>query len=486
MRKIYLFYLFLCVGLVIKTQVQAQINLPVVDPQPLNHPYHFNVKSSINKTTSCTDTVDYPQSKLTGLPEVDTMDYSSYISGLAQAFYYSGTGTISGINTYILLDLDGIPFNSAPIIMTINVYNIDANNYPTTIIGSADVQVLDYGFQPQPLMFSLPIAISDSFAVAMEINPTFPVNPYYVTNTSASADGNGEKLSSAEYLGVWYNAFDDFGGWDMDVLLSPIFTQDITANYSVDTFSTCLGQPITFTNTSTLNMDVMFNQISGSAYSWDFGDGMGPFNPIDTTYYYQSAGVFTSQLTATYYGYSTNCMDVFSQTAITIYDTAIANFGSTFMGGGTFQFSDSSSNALTWSWDFGDGGTSTQTNPSYTYTVPGNYQVCLIVQDSNGCNSNTFCDSVSFTVGIADINIINNVSIYPIPATKYFNVKVSSNYYGGEIVITDIVGKKLKTVAIENQEKVKIVTDGISQGVYFVSIDYSGERVFTKRIVIDK
>ncbi|MBL7727888.1 MAG: PKD domain-containing protein, partial [Dinghuibacter sp.] len=39
-----------------------------------------------------------------------------------------------------------------------------------------------------------------------------------------------------------------------------------------------------------------------------------------------------------------------------------------------------------WQWDFGAGGSSQQ-NPSFTYTVPGNYQVSLVVTNNWGCIS---------------------------------------------------------------------------------------------------
>lgn len=84
---------------------------------------------------------------------------------------------------------------------------------------------------------------------------------------------------------------------------------------------------------------------------------------------------------------------------------------------------------------------------------------------------------------VEDIAIVN---VFPIPANKYFNVSVPSDYYGGEIVITDVVGKTLKREAILEQPKVKVLTEGISSGIYFVSVDHTGERVFTQRIVIDK
>lgn len=40
----------------------------------------------------------------------------------------------------------------------------------------------------------------------------------------------------------------------------------------------------------------------------------------------------------------------------------------------------------TWFWDFGDGNTSTQMNPEHVYENPGNYAVCLSIEDSlTGC-----------------------------------------------------------------------------------------------------
>lgn len=47
------------------------------------------------------------------------------------------------------------------------------------------------------------------------------------------------------------------------------------------------------------------------------------------------------------------------------------------------SFTDASTNAFSWSWNFGDGsGTSAIQNPNYTFALPGNYTVTLIV--SNG------------------------------------------------------------------------------------------------------
>ncbi|PJB15194.1 MAG: hypothetical protein CO118_04690 [Flavobacteriales bacterium CG_4_9_14_3_um_filter_32_8] len=483
MKKFYLFstlLIFVLLG-------NAQVNLLPINSHVINQPFQYNgVKDATNKTAGCVDIISYPQGKATAWLS-DTMDYTTYIGGIAQAYYFSGTGFVNGISTYMLLDLDGVPGNSDSVSMVISVRNINAGNVPTSIIASDTVFLHDVGYFEQQLMFTSPVAVSDSFAVVIEIDTLNPSNPYYITNDYGN--GLAEALSSLSYAGVWYNLYPTWSGtWDVDMIISPIFEQDFTSAYTVDIDSVCLGNTVTFTNTTPTDVNTMFFT-SPNSYSLNLGD-LTIIAPFDTNYthLYTASGTYATELTATNYGYLANCVDVVAIN-VTVFDTAIANFGWTDMGGGNFQFSDSSFSITginSWLWDFGDGTTSTIQNPLITYPTPGDYYVCLAVSDSNGCNTNVFCDSVFFTVGVAEVKASNSIRIFPIPATKYFSVAVPSNYYNGEIVITDIVGKKLKVVPIENQEKVKILTTDIVSGVYFVSIDYGGERVFTKRIMIDK
>lgn len=62
-------------------------------------------------------------------------------------------------------------------------------------------------------------------------------------------------------------------------------------------------------------------------------------------------------------------------------------------------FDNNSSNGNTFLWNFGDGTFSTAINPSHFYSAPGDYNVTLVVADSNGCFSP---DSVNFVVNIGD------------------------------------------------------------------------------------
>lgn len=46
-----------------------------------------------------------------------------------------------------------------------------------------------------------------------------------------------------------------------------------------------------------------------------------------------------------------------------------------------------------WGWSFGDGTTSSNPNPIHSYSSPGTYNVCLIVQSNFGC-MDTICDTI--------------------------------------------------------------------------------------------
>ncbi len=385
MKKSYLLlsFIFLFVG-----AFSAQTNLPTINPQPIQN----WTPQKAHKTVSCVDTNQYATSKLTGQLEIDTMDLVSYISGAAQAFYIGGAGFVSGINTYVLIDT--LPSTASPLTMTIKVYDIDVNNDIANLVDSTNVQVMDVGYNPQVLMFSSPIAVTDSFAVSIELNSSFPANPFYVTNTSANGDGNQEKLSSVEYLGDWYNAYDDFGGWDMDIMLEPLIVG------------------------------------------------------------------------------------------------ASVNFGVNHLGGGAYQFFDSTSSFLsgyTYSWDFGDGSPlDTTQNPTHTYSTANSYTVCLTVSDSSGCAMDSMCTVVNFVVGVDEVKASKEIAIYPIPAKNYFDISFPQNYIGGNVIITDVVGKTLQSISIDDQHKMRVLTNQLVTGIYFVSVDHNGNRVFSQRIAVEK
>lgn len=445
----------------------------------------FETNQVVNKSTGCTDIIQYPQSKASNIL-LDTMDYITYIGAVSQTYYYAGNGLVHGINVYMTLDLDGIPGNKDSVKMVISVRNINAGNVPTTTLGSDTVFLHDVGFGTQDLMFSSPIAVTDSFAVVIEIDTLNPSNPYYATNDYG--DGAVEQLSALAYTGIWYNLYPTWGGtWDVDMMLSPIFEQEIISDYFVDTNSICIGNPITFTNNSSVDYNTMFN-MGKETYLLDLGDLNN--TPFDTNYthFYTATGTYNTRLTATTYGYTNNCSHT-SNLSVTVLDTGTANFTFAPSGGGSFIFTDAStilSGTITsWLWSFGDGTFDNTQNPTHIYPDTGNYIVCLTITSDAGCSS-TICQPLSFTVGQKEVIVSNEVKIYPIPAKRFFTVELPTTFFEPTIVVTDIVGKKI--IAMENiqQSKVKVLTEELNSGVYFVSVSSNGQKVFTKRIVVDK
>ena len=484
MKKLYFLTLLFSISSILAT---AQVNLPQVNPTPVPGPYTSKGKIVNNKTTSCIDTVYYPRSKMTGAPEADTMSFANYITAVSQAYHLSGTGTVRGIRAYMLLDLDGIPGNTSPVSMIIKVANIDTLNKPTTTIDSAIVTVSDVGYNEQTLMFSSPVTVSDSFAVIIALNPAAPSVPYYTTNSSAANDGGTEGLSCIEY-GQWFHNYTQLGGWDIDMLLYPIFEQSHTASFTVSKDSICPNKTVDFTNTSPKNNDKMFNLFAKNnspLYEWDFDDGTGTYNPVDTTYTFVNIGQYNTELKVFNYGHTVTCVDS-SQHVITVVDTAISNFGFTDLGGGNIQFHDSSMYGKSYMWYFGDGDTSTAQNPTHLYSSNGNYTACLVVTSEYGCNTDSYCLNVPITVGLSEVNTHQVINVYPIPAKGHVNVDIPANYYQAEIVITDLVGKTIDKIPVKDRHKLRILTDGIDSGVYFISLDMLGDRIFTQRIIIDK
>ena len=50
----------------------------------------------------------------------------------------------------------------------------------------------------------------------------------------------------------------------------------------------------------------------------------------------------------------------------------------------------------------------------------------------------------------------DEVIIYPVPASTHFTVEIPESYVGGKIVITNMVGKEVMLIQIQNKFKLKV------------------------------
>lgn len=116
---------------------------------------------------------------------------------------------------------------------------------------------------------------------------------------------------------------------------------------------------------------------------------------------------------------------------------------------------------------------------------PGTYNYC--VTDANGCN---YCDSVivSFPSAINDNELNNLLSIYPNPNDGAFVINFSSTISMSEITIEilNLLGEKVSSsVKNKNSLIADIKLSDLSNGLYFVHVNYDGRSII-KKIAISR
>ncbi len=215
-----------------------------------------------------------------------------------------------------------------------------------------------------------------------------------------------------------------------------------TIDFSASLLEACTDQSISFTNNSSgVNITAL----------WDFGNGTNNTDFAPTMSYPQE-GTYTVSLTITD---ENNC-------SITAFETIVianpkANFGAdtTYANcpPATFQFIDSSENAVAWFWDFGDGDTSTLQNPSHTYTVTGFYDVTLIVTSVSGCFDTLVRPQYIEVDGpTGSFSIAPLVGCAPVDITFIANVNKTVQYdwdvFGNGNIITNINNTGTDTLTV--------------------------------------
>lgn len=152
---------------------------------------------------------------------------------------------------------------------------------------------------------------------------------------------------------------------------------------------------------------------------------------------------------------------------------------------------------IDYSWSWGDGGDSTAT-PSHNYATPGFYNICLTINDADGCTS-TYCDSSTYINrddsgnAVISINVImpnttgiqqlitdkHQVNVYPNPSA---GTMIASFPFirDGEIEIYNILGRAVYSEKINNEAIKQIHINDISSGIYFMKI-FDGEKSFSRK-----
>nr|WP_294937264.1 PKD domain-containing protein [uncultured Flavobacterium sp.] len=153
-----------------------------------------------------------------------------------------------------------------------------------------------------------------------------------------------------------------------------------------------------------------------------------------------------------------------------------ANFTINQTNGLTYQFQNSSTNAVSYLWDFGDGTTSTEQNPTHTYAMNGNYNVTLTVSKCGISNEKVILLN---TLSNGEWTVTNeDITIYPNPVANQLNLNSKNPI--DKIDIYDSLFQKVKSE--NNVTDKSIDVSYLSSGVYFLMIKTDTKDHFVKLV----
>ncbi|MSQ79309.1 MAG: T9SS type A sorting domain-containing protein [Flavobacteriaceae bacterium] len=156
----------------------------------------------------------------------------------------------------------------------------------------------------------------------------------------------------------------------------------------------------------------------------------------------------------------------------------------------TFTFTTSGLNATftpddqnhqTYHWYFGDAGQSFVKIPNHAYAISGLYTVSLVATGVNGCNDSV-AQSLPLNTGLANIEGLNNVSVFPNPYQEQTTLKLElSKTANVTVLLFDQLGRMVATVADRKMDTginlVMIDTRKYqaAQGIYHLQITMNGQ-----------
>ena len=441
----------------------------------------------------------------TVIDSIIACDSLTWINGTT---YYSNNNSATdtlvntaGCDSIVTLDLTIINSTSALDIITAcdSLTWINGVTYYSSIIGITDTLTNSLGCD-SIVTLDLTINTIDSTVIqimdtlkAVEIAATYQwIN--CTTNTIIVGENSSEYVPNSS--GIYKVVISKGGCMDTSACYEVIIC-DNQAAYS-------------FIDNGLGNID--FIDLSVGSYTqihWYFGDGESSTssNPIHT---YQTNGTYVVILTTNDSISSNACtsyfMDTISVTGVSTPLSCKAGFSVYYdtLAGTVNVVNSSVGSNLSYSWSFGDGSSSTLQFPTHSYATNGPFNLCLTIDDGNGC-VDTYCDSISNQgvwfralgfdlvtegtepTGIVKIDLSNNINIYPNPVHDHVNIELNNwPVKRAEVIVRDLAGHSVFNTRIEsisNSETVTINTSKWAKGTYFIEVSEEFITVTEKIIV---
>lgn len=146
---------------------------------------------------------------------------------------------------------------------------------------------------------------------------------------------------------------------------------------------------------------------------------------------------------------------------------------------GEVSFLNKSSSANSYSWNFGDGETSTEINPIKVYSENGVYTVSLTVE--NECAEVTTIKNLNILIVGLEFPVDQINSFYPNPT------KGIIYFQHNELPISTKIINSLGKVVFSDTESKNFIdlTGQLPSGVYFLNQEFPGNRISTRKLIIN-
>jgi PKD repeat protein len=259
------------------------------------------------------------------------------------------------------------------------------------------------------------------------------------------------------------------------------------ANFTVSKTQPYIGETITFTSTSTGNINT---------YSWDFGSGAVPATATGIgphTVYYPSSGPRTITLTTTG-AYGTDTQTKTNYITV-VYTAPAADFYASKTTGvhvnEAITFTNASTGVIdTYTWDFGPGAvppTATGIGPHAVYYTTQGLKTVSLTDSSTTLGSNT--KTKNLYISVLPVNDTTELHVYPSPANDVIALTMTfQNPTTVNVLIFDRLGKKVfdgETASTSEFNEVINVKEW-ADGLYIIKVITGDNKVSTFKLLVMK
>lgn len=230
--------------------------------------------------------------------------------------------------------------------------------------------------------------------------------------------------------------------------------------------------------------NVTLTASASDSYVWNL-NGSPISGATSQTYNASAQGIYTVTVTNT-----DPCDGVGTSAQTVVFVNPTPNASATYSSiGNMVTFTNNSTGATTYAWDFGDSNNSTLANPTYTYAGGGNYTVTLTATNGN-CSDVTTINIVNLAVA-DEISLVENINIYPNPATQNATLSVVlTESKGFNVMMIDVSGKLIfsqdVSTAFVGENIVTIPVSEIENGIYFVRIMFENNQTEMIKLMVNR